>query len=109
MQIVPTQPLPNQSFQVQLNNQACIINLYQTPRALFMDLYVGTELIKAGQICENLNRIVRDTYLGFVGDLAFVDAQSATNADASDPIYTGLGTRFQLLYLDPSELPADGE
>ena len=103
-QIVPLQAVPNQTLQVQLSAQPCIINLYQTDYALFMDLYVGNSLIACGVICQNLNRIVRSAYRGFVGDLAFVDTQGST-----DPVYTGLGARYQLIYFDEKSLSTDVE
>lgn len=105
MLVVPVQPIPNQSLQVQLNGQACTITIYQTPYGLFVDLYVGPRLIVPGVACENLNRIVRDLYLGFSGDLCFADTQAVHGIDGADPIYTGLGTRFILLYVPPDELP----
>jgi hypothetical protein len=104
-QVVPLQPVPNQTLQVQLGQQPCVINVYQQAYGLFVDLYVGNSLIECGVIAQNLNRIVRDGYLGFVGELAFLDSQ-ATGDLATDPIYTGLGSRYQLLYFEPSDLPA---
>ena len=103
MQIVPIQPVANQSLQCQLNGQACTINLAQMAYGTFIAVYVGATLIQGGVICENLNRIIRDTYLGFSGDLAFVDTQGN-----SDPIYTGFGSRFLLVYFSPSDLAAFG-
>lgn len=100
---IPVQALPNQTLQVQLANQSCTINLYQTAFGLFFDLYVGASLIIGGVICENLNRLVRSVYLGFVGDFAFVDNQGNT-----DPVYTGLGTQYSLVYLELSDLQALG-
>jgi hypothetical protein len=99
MQIVPLNANPNQTLTIGLNNQSCQIDVYQTPDALFLDLSVNNQMIIGGVICQNLNRIVRDLYLGFQGDLGFVDTQGV-----SDPDYTGLGTRFQLIYLSPSDL-----
>ena len=101
MLIVPTQPLPNQTLQVQLASQACILNLRQSAYGLFVDVYVGPTPIILGVIAENLNRIVRSLYLGFIGDLTFWDTQGT-----DDPVYTGLGSRFQLVYIEASELPA---
>ena len=97
--VIPTQPIPNQTFQVPLSGQACTLNVYQLQYGLFVDLFVGNSLIVAGVIAENENRIVRDSYLGFVGDLAFIDAQAA-GGEGSDPVYTGLGTRYLLIYDD---------
>jgi len=48
----------------------------------------------------NLNVIVRSVYFGFIGDLAFYDTQGT-----SDPVSTGLGSRYVLEYFAPSELP----
>lgn len=100
MQVIPTQPIPNQIMQVQLDQQPCSIHIYQTAYGMFMDLFVGGVPVVYGVICENLNRIVRDLYLGFSGDLLFNDTQGT-----SDPVYTGLGSRFELVYIEATELP----
>ena len=101
MMVIPVQALPNQQLQAQLAAQACTIELVQMQYGLFCTLSVSGSLIVAGVICENINRIVRSLYLGFVGDLCFIDTQGDT-----DPVFTGLGTRYQLLYLEESDLPA---
>jgi hypothetical protein len=104
MQIIPLQALPNQTVTVGLGAQNCQINVYTRIGALYLDLYVNNVLIIAGVVCENLNRIVRSLYLGFAGDLAFIDNQGST-----DPVYNGLGTRYSLAYIQPSELlPGQG-
>lgn len=105
--VVPTRPVPNQTLQVQLGQQACVLNIYQTQYGLFVDLYVGNSLIVCGVIAENLTRLVRSRYLGFYGDLAFFDAQ-ASGGDAEDPVYSGLGARFLLMYFEPADLPDEG-
>lgn len=102
MQVIPIQPLPNQTMQVQLANQPCTLNIYQLAYGLFIDVVLNDSIIVGGVICENLNRIVRSLYLGFVGDFVFVDTQGT-----DDPIYTGLGDRFILVYLEEADLPAD--
>jgi hypothetical protein len=56
---------------------------------------VGGNLVIAGVLCRNLVYLVREAYLGFAGDLAFVDT-----AGSDDPQYTGLGSRWQLLYVE---------
>lgn len=101
MQIVPTKAVPNQTLQIQLDGQPCTINIYQQAYGLYVDLYVAEVLIIAGVIVENLNRIVRSLYLGFSGDLMFVD-----NDGSNDPVYTGLGSRYFLVYVAASDLPA---
>lgn len=103
MQIIPLQPLPNQTLQVQLGTQPTVLNVYQTLYGLLVDVYVGPTLIAAGVIAENLNRIVRYAYLGFSGDLAFVDTQGD-----SDPVYTGFGSQYQLLWIEEADLADAG-
>lgn len=101
MQIVPLNSSPNQTLTIGLNNQACQIAVYQRFFGLFCDVFVNDEIIIAGVLCQNLNRIVRNLYLGFSGDLMFFDTQGN-----SDPDYTGLGSKFVLVYLSPDDLPA---
>lgn len=103
-QTVTLQPLQNQTLQCQLGNQACTINVYQLAFGLFMDVFVGGQLVCAGIICLNATLIVRYSYLNFSGDFAFYDTQNITNP--SDPSYSQLGTRFQLLYFSAAEIQA---
>jgi hypothetical protein len=105
MQIVPLQAVPSQTLNVTLNQQPCTINLYwrglDYPN-LFCDLYVNNAQIVAGVICLNGVAIVRSAYLGFTGDLAIYDTQGS-----SDPQYTGLGARWQLVYLAPGDIASN--
>jgi hypothetical protein len=101
MVIVPLNAVPNQNVNVTLDGQATTLHVYQTLYGVFIDVFVNNVLVIGGVICQNLNRIVRDTYLGFLGDLMFLD-----NEGSSDPQYTGLGARWSLIYLFPSDLPA---
>lgn len=101
---VPVQSVPKQTISVQLTNQSCQLKIYQTMYGLFMDVYVNNSLIIGGVVCQNLNRIVRNAYLGFVGDFVWFD----TTKNGLDPIYTGLGTTFILIYVEQSEIDALG-
>jgi|SRR5579859_7284934 len=101
MLVIPTQAVPNQEFTVTLGDQLSQININQNLYSMTLSLLVNNSLIIGGVVCENLNRIVRDAYLGFEGDLCFLDTQGQ-----SDPYYTGLGTRFQLIYLTAADIAA---
>ncbi len=103
MQIIPIQPVPNQNFITNLGGQAAQINIYAKSTGIFMDLLVSNSPIVSGVICQDRNRIVRNNYLGFVGDLCFVDQQGT-----SDPLYTQLNSRFLLMYLEAADLAALG-
>lgn len=101
MEIVPLKPTPSQIVNVTLADQVCQIKVAQMGDKVFVDLSVNNTIIIAGVVARNLNRIVRSLYLGFVGDLTFID-----NQGSADPVYTGLGDRFSLAYLDTSDLAA---
>jgi hypothetical protein len=102
-QVIPLQAVPSQRLDTVLGNQLVTVILEQKTPAMFVQVYINNALIIGGVICQNKNRIVRDAYLGFVGDLVFIDTQGT-----NDPTYTGLGTRFFLVYLDVADLPIQG-
>lgn len=115
--VVPLQPLASQRLSVTLGGQNCAMRVFfrsiQVPlpseipteppvygrvEPCFLDLYTVdaqglTQQIITGVICQDRNRIVRNGYLGFVGDLAFVDTQGT-----SDPEIATLGSRYLLTY-----------
>lgn len=99
MRIIPLQAVPSQRISVLLAGQDVGIAVYQKETGLFFDLAVAGTTILAGVLCQYRNRIVRDLYFGFVGDFMFIDNQGAT-----DPVYTGLGSRYSLAYLETTDL-----
>jgi hypothetical protein len=84
--------------------------LYQKSTGFYCDLSVNGSLLIGGVICQNLNRIVRSLYLGFVGDLCFVDTQGTFTLPSTglDPSSPGLGTRYVFCYLEASDLAGVG-
>ena len=103
MQQIALSPVPNQNFQATLGGQASTIVLWTRSTGLFLDLYLGTSLVIGGVLALNNVLIVRQTYLGFAGDLAFYDTQGTT-----DPVYTAFGTRYVLRYFSPADLATFG-
>lgn len=102
MQQIPLQSVPSQQVQVVLNGQQCQIAVYVKMQCMFFDITVnGSPLAYAVQ-CKNLVNLVPTSYLGFSGWLIFLDSQGS-----DDPQYSGLGTRWVLLYLDEEDV-ADG-
>ncbi len=70
--------------------------------ALYADLYLnGTPIISCRLVRNLIPWLLDAKYQGFVGDLVMAD----TFAD-TDPVYTGLGTQYQLAYLSASDLAA---
>lgn len=91
--VIPLSAVPSQTLSVTLAGQATTIDVNQLSTGLFVDMSVAGVSIVSGQIALNLVRMIRTAYLGFVGDLVFVDTVAA-----SDPDHTGLGGRYQLVY-----------
>jgi hypothetical protein len=110
MVIVPLQAVPSQLVAVSLGGQNCKIAVAQKTAAMFVDLYVDDAAIITGVIAETNNAIVRSAYLGFNGDIAFIDLSPAVPPGSTnypvDPYYQAIGTRFLLAYFPPSELTA---
>lgn len=93
--VLPLAAEPSQSITVTIGDQRMTLDVYQKRFGLFVDVYVNDALVIGGVLARNLLKIVRSSYLGFVGDLFFYDTQGT-----SDPVYTGLGDRFVFLYTD---------
>ena len=107
--IVPTTEAPFQSITIALGGQAALINLYtksinipvQNPSEIstdpnpryentnpcFIDVYIGSgaTLIIGGVYVRQGWLIVRDTYLGFIGDLVVYDTTGAGESPSGVP------------------------
>ena len=93
-QVIPITAQPSQTFSVDIGGQQCTVNLYQKTTGLFMDLTANGNQVLMSMLCLDRVGLVRSAYLGFSGQLSFVDTQGYT-----DPIYTGLGSRYILVFL----------
>ena len=98
---IPLNNVPNQQFNVVLNEQDCTIHLYQRNTRLYMDLFLDGEALRYGAVCLPHIDIVAQPY-PFNGMLMFVDALSEP-AKQMPPQYAELGTRYQLFYLTDEE------
>lgn len=107
METIPVSALANQSFQLILGDQDCSFRLYTRPERaggslrLYMDLYVNEQPVFYGALCKDGVLLPLADYMAFEGGLLFTDLEG----DA-DPEYTGLGTRWSLLYLTQDEADA---
>jgi len=99
MMQIPLRAVPSQTLNILLGGQSCTINVYQKTHGLYLDLLLAGVAICTTVLCHDRVKLVRGTYQGFVGDLSFVDTMGT-----NDPYYTGLGTRYQLVYLDTADL-----
>lgn len=99
MQIITLMPQKSQTVSVALAGQQCIIRLIQRESFMYMDLTVNGNPIMQGVPCLYGNKMVGYSYLGFKGDLTFLDSEGQ-----SDPFYDGLGGRYVLYYIEEGEL-----
>ena len=95
---IPLQPVPSQTVCVVLAGQRTQIFVYQKPQGVFVDTNANGVDISAGVLAHNSVPLVTRDYAGFVGNLMFQDAHGT-----ADPDYTGIGSRFVLLYLSDTE------
>jgi hypothetical protein len=115
MLILPLQAAPQQTLNISLNGQACTLNIYSAGEVapdgsgppMFLDLYVANVLIEGGIFALIGVRLIRDSYLGFLGDLVWNDTQPDPSLGPQNPLPGGVGARWQLLYLYPGELTGD--
>lgn len=98
MQTIPLQPVPTQATKVVLGGQNVQLLIYQKPQGVFVDINADGVDIVVGVIARDAVPLMCRKYLGFVGNLLFVDTQGN-----SDPSYDGLGSRFSLVYLTADE------
>lgn len=99
MKIIPITADQSQTFGIQLDNQNCQINIYQKSTGLYLDLTLNNAPVLNARLCLDRVKLVRLSYLGFLGDLVFIDTQGT-----SDPYYTGLNTRYILVYYSQGEI-----
>jgi len=121
MQILPLSAVPSQTFSAALSGQAVAFALYQlgvgAAAAMFLDVtsngvamfscrqtraYGGLPQTRAAFMMAGRR------YLGFQGDFLFLDTQASETNPTEDPQYSGLGSRWQLMYFTPADLQGAG-
>jgi hypothetical protein len=95
---IPLTSTPSQTCQVVLNDQNCQIAVYVKSEHLFFDLAINDVDIVNAVICKNVDFLVCRDYVGFIGNLFFIDTQGD-----NDPTYDQLGSRYKLVYLNEDE------
>lgn len=121
MQVISLAADPSQTLLPTLGGQSAQINLYQLgaggAAAMYMDLISAGVQILTCRKCKSYGNIpntrapfmlVGRHYLGFQGDLMFLDTQASASNPTLPPEFAGLGTRWQLLYFTVADLQAAG-
>lgn len=93
---IPIKPVPNQNLSFVLGGQEVSLSLttrYQ--EQLYMSINVNGSDIVINRLCLNLIPLITVDYLPMKGNLVFLDKEGN-----SSPHYTGLGSRYLLVYSD---------
>lgn len=99
MMIVPLAPIPNQSFNIFLDNNEWDFTIYTVGNVMAADVVLNGTLILSGQRLTPVTPVIPYRYLEN-GNFAFVTA----NFDYPD--YTMFGASQSLVYVSPDELEA---
>lgn len=98
--VIPIQAVPSQTVNCVLGGQNCQIAVYYKVQGIFVDLAINGVDVFVASLGLNQNPLDPcNSYDGFAGDLYFIDTQGS-----ADPLYTGFGTRWFLLYLTAAEI-----
>lgn len=98
---IPLAAVPSQTLGIVLGGQNCALAVFQRNDTIFLSLVSGGTTVLTTKACRTDVRLLLSTpYLGFVGDLVFVDTQNR----GEQPTFEGLGTRWVLLYLSPTDV-----
>ncbi len=100
MRVIPLAAIPSQTLDVVLDGQSAQIALRQNGPYMYFSLRLNDAPVVSARICRVDQLLLLDAgYRGFLGQFIFVDLQGV-----ADPVYTGLGSRFVLVYLSESDL-----
>lgn len=98
---IPLSPVPIQRLALTLDGQACSIEVRQNGESLYLSLWEDDAMILGQRICRDRSLMLTGArYRGFSGDLMWIDGQGF-----DDPQWAGLGSRWTLVYITPSEFP----
>ncbi len=98
MILIPLEQIPNQEFEIILNNQDCTIHLFLRGDYLYLNLSLDNEPVFYGAICYDRTKILPVNSI-FKGNFIFID-----NLGSSNPEYTKLNDRYKLYYLTNDEV-----
>ena len=95
---IPIQPVSNQRLAVVLAGQTCQLYIYTKPQGMFVDINADGVNVSLGVIARDGVPLNACDYSTFQGNFYFVDTQGS-----SDPAPSGLGSRYQLVYVTADE------
>jgi hypothetical protein len=122
MQTIPLSAVPSQTLQVVLDGDTVGLSLYSLnspgniieeqsatelipEQVLYMDVTLnGSPIITCRRCVSLLPMMLESGYMGFPGELEFFDTVNTTLSTVTNPVYTGLGSQYQLVYFSASDM-----
>lgn len=98
MEQLSIQAVPAQRVSAVLGGQNVQLSIYQKTQGLFVDIASNGTDVSLGVLARNAVPLCPIVYTGFAGNFIFIDTQGVL-----DPTYAGLGSRYQLIYLEANE------
>lgn len=92
---VPLSSLPSQELSLVLGNQDVTVRVLTRGDYLYLDILKESTPVIQGQLIVTGQNLLPSGLSNFVGNFQMVDINGT-----SDPVYTGLGTQYRLLYND---------
>lgn len=119
---IPLSAVPSQTLNIVLDGQSCQIAVYQkqpivdeygVAAGLFFDLTVnGVAICNTVRCLDRTPLLLDRAYLGVIGMPMFLDTLATAGGppmfNGAPPYYTGLGSQFVLLWLEPADIAAAG-
>ena len=90
---IPIDQLPNQSFEIELNDKRCRFEFITRGFSLYMNLSIDDVEKVNGIICLNNENLILYPEIGLEGKVYFTDTQGNL-----DPLFYGLNDRWLLVY-----------
>ena len=92
---VPLSALPSQELSLVLSNQDVTVRVLTRGDYLYLDDLKDGSAVIQGQLIVTGQNLLPSGLADFIGNFQMVDINGN-----SDPVYTGLGTQYRLLYSD---------
>lgn len=98
MLLIPLKPVANQTTTTMLNGQVVRVAIREMTTGVYLTAWLDNVIIQSGILCIDRVRMMDSNYDGFVGGFMFQDSQGISNPESS-----GIGTRWNLFYLEAGE------
>lgn len=101
MQKIPLLALPNQQLNVVLGDQNVTLAIYDRADFCYIDLAAGQDYVVRGRLINPAENLI-PAGRGFTGQIMVIDMERLPE-EQDPPVYTGLGSRWEMFYMTDDE------